>query len=206
MAKGTPEQQNLDLYLRAAANFYGHIMPGKFLNIYNKYNGVHLLKDDFLDLMYDYNPKGKCYRVYTNAVINTDVTNSAITRIAQGQEGKPYNILPKEQFIKWAVRDYFPNTPACQYFTEYLTVKCHATPAKASEATKNIYFSAMRGDDKMDRLTSYLTAAVEFDVNDMDLLTGLFGALMDFLNGGVPRWMNCGFTPNELRKREGFDF
>ncbi|MCD8205240.1 MAG: hypothetical protein LUD29_01300 [Clostridia bacterium] len=192
------EQKNLDLYLRAAANFYGFIKPGKFLSLYNKYNSVKLLKEDFLDLMYDYGPGRKHYKVYNNAIVNTQVSEEKISEIADAQEGKPFKTLTKDQFLPWADDDYFPYTPVCQYFTEYLTVKQGLDAAKAYEITKSVYHNAMRGNDKMTYLSKIMTDAGVFNFDDLDEAQAFINVFMKFLNSGIPRWSNCGYTPEEL--------
>lgn len=128
--------ENIHKYFEAGARLYGVIPVTKLLEIYNSQNEA-VEEDVFLALTEMIRHEGNLFSILgpgdydKNAEsnpLNWDVIDDHLLlddpedypRLVKAQGNKPYKILPKEEFLKYANRDYFPATPQNEAMRKYL--------------------------------------------------------------------------------------
>lgn len=67
----TERQKLIDVWLRCAANYYGHITPRAFLALVNRYNEPKLLKAELMKYLNKLmRQANRNYCLYENAIIS----------------------------------------------------------------------------------------------------------------------------------------
>lgn len=195
----TEYQKEIDLYLQSAVRLYGHIPPRQFLQIFNRFHKENkLYKADLEKWMNKLNRQAKTYRIYTNAIINTTVSNEEIDIIIGHQQGKSF-FIPKseESFIQWSSPYYFPETEQSKKLKDYFLTVCKVPLVVIQPLIHELTVSIMeeqRMQCKYDILEKYHVLRA-ITVNQADELFSLFA---DFINN-TPHWANCGYSPKEMR-------
>lgn len=196
--KLTQRQQNIDLYLQACANLYGHIMPRRFLLIYNKYNEDKLLKGELLQYSNKLNRQAKNYCIYTNAIINSTVDPEVIDRTIYYQGDKKYYVPEKEELLKWVNEKYCPVTPQSEKLKETLLHKFNISPLAIGSLMFELFHSVLI-DERVQAQSDILDKYKVFDKSSVADFNEFFcKAFIEFANN-TRRWANCGFTPQEMR-------
>lgn len=194
----TERQQNIDLYLQACANLYGHITPKQFLLIYNKYNADKLLKAELLQYSNKLNRQAKNYRIYSNAIINTAVESEIIDRTIYLQANKKYYVPDKEELLNWVNEKYRPVTPQSKKLQNVLIRKFGISPLAIDSLMYELFHSVLideRTQAQSDIFDRYHVFAKSSKNDFYEFYSTVF---IQFVNN-TPRWANCGFTPTEMR-------
>lgn len=196
--KLTAYQEEIDLYLRSAVRLYGHITPGKFLQIFNRFHKDHkLYKADLEKWMNKLNYHAETYRIYTNAIINTTVPVEVINQTIDEQEGKEFRIPETaEAFTAWASPSYYPESEEATFLRDYLLSECKVPIAAIPSLMNDIAQAVMEDRDADYETDVFLEYGVLQSLNE-DQLDELYSRFVDFSNG-IIHWANCGYTPTEL--------
>ena len=199
------------LYFEAAARLYGIIPVNKLLEIYNSQNepidpDVFCMAAEIIrheaDSLFSIvgkeeldpfaRPSAPMDReIIDDALLDTDPAD--YRNLLRGQGKKPYKILPKEEFLRYADRDYFPSTP---------------------QSTAMKYYLLRRGDLRWPiDIWLGIQTMIEIDFSLNHILTCLekegitfdrkhdiaeFARLYQELNNHTRKQINRGHTPSEL--------
>ena len=196
-------------YFEAAARLYGVIPVSRLLELYNSQNEpveqeVFFLMAEIIrheqNLFSILGPEDLEQHTEPNP-LNWDVIDDHLLlndpedypKLVRSQGDKPYRILPKEEFLRYADPDYCPTTPQSMAMRQYL----HA-----------------RGDLPWpDDVWSGIQTMIEIDFSLADVIAccesegltfnrkhdiGEFAALFQELNNHTRKQVNRGYTPAEL--------
>ena len=194
----TERQKTVDIYLRCAANYYGHITPRAFLSLFNKYNEEKLLKAELMKywnkLMRQYD---RNYVLYDNAIISSRVKEQKIDEIMYYQQGKKFYLPPKDELLK--------------HIDDYYYEKNEYTESVRSFFTKVLKINGFTSEALLSKLV-WLVKTEEGTSACMELLpengiewenikqANQFMELYQELSNNTRKWANCGYSPIEMRK------
>ena len=200
-------------YFEAAARLYGVIPLRKLLEIYNKHNSP-LSEELFLEfaeiLRHDYRPFSilNCdalkkhapmespldWEIVAEYVYANDINDYYLFTQLQGD--KPFCVLQKLNFLRYAKPEYHPNTVHVKAMRQYLQ-----TVLDSKEAAENILMCLqelcevdMGLEDALDVLGE---EGLQFE-NKKDFNT--FLSLYRELNNHTRKCINRGYTPAELHR------
>ncbi len=190
--------QKINDYFNAFANLYG-ILPGKeMLSFLKEYEGLTEINE-----IYDaYKILSLCRHFYF--WVEGDIVAEALIKdeeeyldVRQGQIGKPYAHLSKNELLKYADGAYAEKTP--QYFemTKFMQDAFQLSAKRSAELTNDIVgfcqaeapFSVILGYIE-DRGCSFN----QFDQN----IAMCFMSLYTDLYNNTRLWSNCGYSPNMM--------
>ena len=200
-------------YMDAAANLYGLISLDMLLEIYNSQNRPIEEAAFFMAVMVinleenphviigppdlEQRPPAEALAVGALAIdyLFVDHPSDGIRALRRGQEDKPYKILPKEEFLKYADFDYFPNTPQKKAMMDYLCLR-----ESNLSLSPEVFCCGIQNLSVMDaplREVLDITASegLTFDKH-WDI--GEFVQLYQNLNNHTHKHVNRGHTPVEL--------
>lgn len=210
-------QKQLHRYFDAAANLYGVIPASKLLEIYNSQN-VPVSKEAFYAFAQVLRHEVSGYVLLSREeirkgmsipkpeqyeVVNWDVLEG-------GQEdyfaflgeriNKPYRILPREEFLRYAQLETFPDTLQSTAMLAYLRRKkamLNRSPEEICQAIRMM----IAGDYTLDSIMDVLTK-LGFRI-DSEEDADAFMQRWQALNNHTRKWLNRGYTPMELSNRAG---
>lgn len=198
----TEEQKNIDMYLQAAVNLYGHITPKQFLLIYNKYNKnvmPKLLKDKLMKYSNKLNRQAKNYYIYDNAIINTTVDDEIMHKIIYYQADKKYYVPEKEEFLKWVNDKYCPITPQANSLCNFLMTKYKISPETVQAVIPKVFHSILIDEKTQAQIDIFEEYDLSDYFEDIDDVSEFYDYFVEFKNNSR-HWTNCGFTPIEMHK------
>ena len=196
-------------YFEAAARLYGVIPVSRLMELYNSQNepvehDVFFVLAEIIrheqnlfsilgpeDFEQNMEPNPQNWDVIDDHLLLDDPED--YPKLVRSQGDKPYRILPKEEFLRYADPDYCPTTPQSMAMWKYL----HA-----------------RGDLPWpDDVWSGIQAMIEIDFSLADVIAccesegltfdrkhdiGEFAAIFQELNNHTRKQVNRGYTPAEL--------
>lgn len=203
----------LHTYMDAAAHLYGLISLAKLREIYNAQN-----KPVDMETFIQVSALFACENNEYEIIERTDVPSNTLEEVLEAgavaadylfvddpelslrdlrrqQKGKPYKILPKAEFLKYAESDYYPITPARTAMIKYLRHRA-ATLTLPPEGFCTAIQSIIVIDTPMQEVVNIVQAEGLVFNKHWDI--GEFAALYQNLNNSTHKHANCGHTPNEL--------
>ncbi|MGN0993870.1 MAG: hypothetical protein ACI4PD_02010 [Butyricicoccus sp.] len=207
-------QDMLRAYCEAAARLYGIIPLGKLYEIYTREN-QRISKADFLAFCEVLRHEKNYFAILGRECFEPGAPASdpmereliaehlyAISLedyfdLREDQRGKPWCILPREEFLRYADDSYYPDSPQRTAMLKFLrTIEKHMPSCTAGEALlevqSGIELGFSVGDilDDLNRLCAY-----KLTKRTMETLVPLYIELHN--NSRMP--YNRGYTPLELR-------
>lgn len=200
-------------YMDAAARLYGLISLAKLRDIYNDQNKpvdpvtfiqvAALLaceKNDYEIIERTDVPSNTPEEVLEAGEIAADYLfvedpETSLRDLRHQQKGKPYKILSKSEFLKYADPDYYPVTPARTAMLKYLQRRA----AKLTLPVED-FCTAIQEIIVIDAPMQEVINIVEVEglVFNKHWDIGEFAALYKDLNNTTHKHANCGHTPNEM--------
>lgn len=201
-------------YFEAAANLYGLISLKELLGIYNKHNppidaAALLVLSSLLDCE-DNNP----YTIITRNDMPSETTDEAlvaseivadylfveepeedIRNLRRSQKGKPYKLLPKDEFLRYSDPCYYPPTLARTAMLKYLRRREKSLSLPPEDFCDCIQ-SVISVDAPMQEVLNIVQNEGLVFNKHWDI--GEFAALYQNLNNSTHKHVNCGHTPDEL--------
>ena len=201
--------EHIHKYFEAGARLYGVIPVMKLLELYNSQNepveeDVFLVLTEMIrheknlfcilgpeDFEDDAEPNPYSWDVIDDHLLLDDPED--YPRLVKAQGDKPYKILPKEEFIKYSDRDYFPATPQNAAMREYLFER----------GDLPYPHDTWLGIQDMIAIDFDLAAVIRCCESDGLVFNrkydiGEFAALYQELNNHTRKQINRGHTPDEL--------
>ena len=200
-------------YMDAAARLYGLISLAKLRDIYNGQNTpvdpvtfiqvATLLaceKNDYEIIERTDVPSNTPEEVLEAGEVAADYLfvedpESSLRDLRRQQKGKPYKILPKAGFLKYADPDYYPVTPARTAMLKYLQRRAAKLKLPVEDFCTAIQ-EIIVIDAPMQEVINIVEAEGLVFNKHWDI--GEFAALYKDLNNTTHKHANCGHTPNEM--------
>lgn len=218
-----PEEtvKNIHDYFTAAAQLYGIIPLSKLLEIYNQQN-AHVSQDDFLAVAEVIRHEHNYFAIlgaehyYDDAPVSTPIDREIVAEwlysiddedyydLLDKQTGKPFAILPKEEFLNYTDEFYYPITPEVKAMEAFL--EKHLDKRRLSKYTQ---LPDVLGDLI---LGVYMDAKMDYIIGNLERLGVRFESKQDLdeflnvyfpLNNSTRKQVNRGYTPRELMKIMG---
>ncbi|MDO4543997.1 MAG: hypothetical protein Q4C01_05520 [Clostridia bacterium] len=192
----TERQQRIHLYLKCAANLYGHITPRAFLVLFNRFNTPKLLKEELIRHRSKLMRQPDCnYSIYVNAIVNDDSDDDLIDDIIDYQGKKAIYIPSEEEFLKYENALHYEENEQTQDLREYLCIK-----RKLNIFSVNILMGelsrSIRTEEPFSCQVERLDACHAF-TDDPEETQTLLDLLMHMVNN-TRMWANYGHTPREM--------
>ncbi len=192
----TERQKEIEKYLSAAANLYGHIMPRAFLVLFNRYNKQKLLKSELMKywnkLMRQDN---RNYILYENAIISNRVKPDRIDQIIHYQGTKKFYIPSEQELLKYASDSYYEETEYTSELRVFLRQKLQADIISSESFVSGLSWM-IRTEEPMQEQNNLIEKHnIGLDMKNAHILF----SHMQNLNNNSRKWANCGFTPMEIR-------
>ena len=207
------EIELLHLYMDAAANLYGLISLAKLREIYNNQN-----KPIDMETFIQVSALLACENNDYEIIERTDVPSNtpdevleageiaadylfvedpeiALRDLRRQQKGKPYKILPKMEFLRYADSEYYPVTSARTAMLKYLQRRAASLTLSPEDFCAAIQ-SIIVIDAPMQEVVNIVQAEGLVFNKHWDI--GEFAALYQNLNNRTHKHSNCGYTPDEL--------
>lgn len=199
-------------YMDAAARLYGLISLAKLREIYNDQNKA-VDPATFIQVAALLDCEDNDYEI----IERTDVPNhleealeageiaadylfvddpeTSLRDLRRQQKGKQYKILPKEEFLRYADPDYYPDTPARRAMLKYLQRRAGKLSLPVETFCTCIQ-EVIVIDAPMQEVINIVEAEGLVFNKHWDI--GEFAALYQNLNNSTPKHANCGYTPDEM--------
>lgn len=207
------EIELIHLYMDAAANLYGLISLAKLREIYNNQN-----KPIDMETFIQVSALLACENNDYEIIERTDVPSNtpdevleageiaadylfvedpeiALRDLRRQQKGKPYKILPKMEFLRYADSQYYPVTSARTAMLKYLQRRAASLTLSPEDFCAAIQ-SIIVIDAPMQEVVNIVQAEGLVFNKHWDI--GEFAALYQNLNNRTHKHSNCGYTPDEL--------
>ena len=196
-------------YFIAARRLYGAIPLFELLQIYNSQNlpidpdrfialaTIFDCEDHFFGLIgpenFDEELESDPSLWYVAADYLLEDEADGFFELLEGQKGKSYKVLPKEEFLKYTDEDYFPLTSESLAMREYL--RSHGDLRRPDDSWIGVQ-TMIQIDFSVQSVLSDLEneGYVAKNLKDMQRFMDLFRAL----NNHTRKQINCGHTPAEL--------
>ena len=190
------EHLNVDKYLRACANLYGHVTPRQFLKLYNRYNTQKINKEKYLLWMeklqrnsYEY------YTLYTNAIICSKVPHKKIDEIIYYQQGKKYYDPSGTELLLYANPNYSEQNKYAKEMLEFLVNGLMVNRLIAEGFLSKLIWH-IKTEEPIQASNDLLEShGIVFE--DMNQANEYFKRFQNLTNN-TRKWANCGYTPKEL--------
>ncbi len=199
-------------YFLAAARLYGIIPLGELLKIYNSQNDP-VTEADFLAFAEIFYHADAIFiilgeeHLYLDAPavppIQRELIDLPLVSISfemyyalkNGQQGKPYAVLPRKEFLRYADPDWHPQTAQSEALERYLQKKPLPMGTTAKTLVAELHF--MGALDMP--MSIYLDFLAKHGVNGRDLAdTQELLTLLQELSNHTRKQINRGYTPAEL--------
>ena len=207
------EIELLHTYMDAAANLYGLISLAKLREIYNDQN-----KPIDMETFIQVSALLACENNDYEIIERTDVPSNtpdevleageiaadylfvedpeiALRDLRRQQKGKPYKILPKMEFLRYADSEYYPVTSARTAMLKYLQRRAASLTLSPEDFCAAIQ-SIIVIDAPMQEVVNIVQAEGLVFNKHWDI--GEFAALYQNLNNSTHKHSNCGYTPDEM--------
>ena len=190
-------------YLRACINFYGIVEVEFFCKIF----GEHHVDEHELtlkELMYyleKYNIHNSEIVYYEGMLVSESLCmyEGDIDKVLEGREGKEYCVLPKEELLKYSNEYYIKKTKYYDDLEKYLLK--HIKNKEAVEGIiSDISIECVMDTFDLQQLINRLQM-MGMQIEDLKEAQKLFSLCVEFGNN-TPKWINKGWTPAELVKKE----
>lgn len=207
------EIELLHTYMDAAANLYGLISLAKLREIYNDQNKP-IDMETFIQVSALLACENNDYEIIerTDVPSNTpdevleageiaadylfvEDPETALRDLRRQQKGKPYKILPKMEFLRYADSQYYPVTSARTAMLKYLQRRAASLTLSPEDFCAAIQ-SIIVIDAPMQEVVNIVQAEGLVFNKHWDI--GEFAALYQNLNNRTHKHSNCGYTPDEL--------
>lgn len=208
-------------YFVAAAQLYGIIPLFKLLELYNQQNPP-VSKKDFLAVAEVIRHEHHYFTIlgaehyYENAPVSAPIDREIVAEwlycvdendyydLLDKQAGKPFAVLPKEEFLKYTDEYYYPVTPEVKAMEAYLEE--HLDKAKLGKY--------VQPSDVLDDLILhvFMDEEMDFILGELDRSGVCFRSKKDAedfmkvyvpLNNSTRKQVNRGYSPNELARIMG---
>ena len=207
------EIELLHTYMDAAANLYGLISLAKLREIYNNQNKP-IDMETFIQVSALLACENNDYEIIerTDVPSNTpdevleageiaadylfvEDPETALRDLRRQQKGKPYKILPKMEFLRYADSEYYPVTSARTAMLKYLQRRAASLTLSPEDFCAAIQ-SIIVIDAPMQEVVNIVQAHGLVFNKQWDI--GEFAALYQNLNNSTHKHSNCGYTPDEM--------
>lgn len=192
-------EKEIDLYLRACANLYGHFPHIQFLIVFNRYHKEKkLVKDELLRAAPRLNKTQKSYRVYSDCTVNARADKNVIGIVLLSREALNDFYMPtQEEIAAYADDGYIAPVKQLEQLREFITARFKIKEERLEEVLSKTEWAVRTSGDlksvakalEKGGITCKTAADAQLMVN---LLIGL--------NDDVRQWGRCGFTAAELKK------
>lgn len=190
------EHLNVDKYLRACANLYGHVTPRQFLKLYNRYNTQKIKKEKYLLWMEKLqNHSYAYYTLYTNAIVSSGVSNSKMDEIIYYQEGKKYYDPTKEELLLYKNPNNFEETEQTQEMRDFLLNHIKINKLAVEGLLSKLIWCIRTEEPLQAQMELFNSYGIVF--KNMNQANEYYLRLQN-LNNNTRKWANCGYTPKEL--------
>ena len=208
---GLPEDtvETVRKYFRAAANLYGIVPLVELWRIYNSQNepitadqiltlaAIFDIEEPFLTVIgpedFDDEAEEDPSKLLVVASYLLEEDDDDFLELLKGQQGKPYKIFPKAEFLKYEDECYFPETFHSLAMRDYL--RRHGGLKWPDDALNGIQIQCAMDYTVTDVLRNLsMEGFVARDLEDMREFIDLFHNLSNHTYKRV----NCGHTPAEL--------
>lgn len=193
----TEQQKIIDIYLNGCVNLYGYVTPRQFLKVYNRYNTPKILKEDLLKWADKLERQTDNYAIYTNAIINTKVSDEKINKIIYYQNGKTYYTPTAEEITAYSSPNYYAKTKQTEELYNFVTKELNISTLIANVFIKNLEWS-IRIEEPMQAQNDLMESCGIIPKNIVQARS-LFEKIQN-INNSTRKWANCGYTPQELFK------
>ena len=207
------EIELLHLYMDAAANLYGLISLAKLREIYNNQNKP-IDMETFIQVSALFACENNDYEIIERTDVPSNTPEEvleageiaadylfvedpeiALRDLRRQQKGKPYKILPKMEFLRYADSEYYPVTSARTAMLKYLQRRAASLTLSPEDFCAAIQ-SIIVIDAPMQEVVNIVQAEGLVFNKHWDI--GEFAALYQNLNNRTHKHSNCGYTPDEL--------
>ena len=207
------EIELLHLYMDAAANLYGLISLAKLREIYNNQNKP-IDMETFIQVSALFACENNDYEIIERTDVPSNTPDEvleageiaadylfvedpeiALRDLRRQQKGKPYKILPKMEFLRYADSQYYPVTSARTAMLKYLQRRAASLTLSPEDFCAAIQ-SIIVIDAPMQEVVNIVQAEGLVFNKHWDI--GEFAALYQNLNNRTHKHSNCGYTPDEL--------
>ena len=207
------EIELLHTYMDAAANLYGLISLAKLREIYNDQNKP-IDMETFIQVSALFACENNDYEIIERTDVPSNTPDEvleageiaadylfvedpeiALRDLRRQQKGKPYKILPKMEFLRYADSEYYPVTSARTAMLKYLQRRAASLTLSPEDFCAAIQ-SIIVIDAPMQEVVNIVQAEGLVFNKHWDI--GEFAALYQNLNNRTHKHSNCGYTPDEL--------
>ena len=207
------EIELLHLYMDAAANLYGLISLAKLREIYNNQNKP-IDMETFIQVSALFACENNDYEIIERTDVPSNTPEEvleageiaadylfvedpeiALRDLRRQQKGKPYKILPKMEFLRYADSQYYPVTSARTAMLKYLQRRAASLTLSPEDFCAAIQ-SIIVIDAPMQEVVNIVQAEGLVFNKHWDI--GEFAALYQNLNNSTHKHSNCGYTPDEM--------
>ena len=207
------EIELLHAYMDAAANLYGLISLAKLREIYNNQNKP-IDMETFIQVSALFACENNDYEIIERTDVPSNTPDEvleageiaadylfvedpeiALRDLRRQQKGKPYKILPKMEFLRYADSQYYPVTSARTAMIKYLQRRAASLTLSPEDFCAAIQ-SIIVIDAPMQEVVNIVQAEGLVFNKHWDI--GEFAALYQNLNNRTHKHSNCGYTPDEL--------
>ena len=207
------EIELLHAYMDAAANLYGLISLAKLREIYNNQNKP-IDMETFIQVSALFACENNDYEIIERTDVPSNTPDEvleageiaadylfvedpeiALRDLRRQQKGKPYKILPKMEFLRYADSEYYPVTSARTAMLKYLQRRAASLTLSPEDFCAAIQ-SIIVIDAPMQEVVNIVQAEGLVFNKHWDI--GEFAALYQNLNNRTHKHSNCGYTPDEL--------
>lgn len=185
--------QKLNRYLTAFVNFYGIIDLDEAVELLQKYEGLTLTRNDlFVDASTLCMACG-AFWVDSERVMAASLKDQQdMLELWNGQQGKPYAVLPKNQILRYAEGDYSPSLPQAEPVKRILREYFHLSQQKARDITDAVCLAARKEQQPGDVFNCLKENGLTFAaLSDVQYFLQVYTALYNHM----PLWINRGFSP-----------
>ena len=203
-------------YMAAAANLYGLLPMDELYALYNRQNpaveeqlffmAVAAIDFDINDFAVIDSPNPyfseehplKSCELAADYLFVEDPERE-IRELRRAQKGKPLKIFPKEEFLRYADSDYFPDTPQRKAMIAFLRPLSAGLLLSVADYC-NCIQSVITIDAPIQELLNLLSVEGLTEKKRWDLAK--FVELYQNLNNHTHKFANRGYTPDELLRME----
>lgn len=190
-------------YLRACMNFYGMVEVEFFLNLFSQQHEEQheLTLKELIHYLEKYNIHNNEIAYYNDMLVCEALCmyEGDIDEIINGREGKEYYVLPKEELLKYSNEYYIKKTKYYDALEKYL-LKHIKSKNEVDGIIEDINIACVMDIFNIQSTIERLQM-IGMKIEHRKDLEKLFSLFVDYGNN-TPKWVNKGWTPAELMKKE----
>jgi len=187
----------INVYAIAAVNLYGVIKQDDFTELFN---GQNSRKTDIYEMRgvlqrFAYMDVGYC--LWNEYIVNDYFEGNKfrdVLNIVSAAAKKPRYIPKKEQFLKFAEKDFIEETPQLNKLRTYINAHIDVDASTAEDILDEYYYLARSEADLQHFINLFEQNGLPLEIEQIKALIGLVNDL--YYNSR--RWSNNGHTPAEL--------